>query len=177
MKRVHRLYLILVVVTCCVGCDQVSKGVATKALKYSEPRTYLGNLFRLEYAENTGAFLSMGAKLPPFVRTWLFTVLSGVLLLILLVYVLLHRPFTRRHVFALSLILGGGSSNLIDRITNDGRVVDFMNLGIGNLRTGIFNFADVAIMLGMGLIVLFTFFPKPKPARDQTEGISETEPA
>ena len=33
-------------------------------------------------------------------------------------------------------------------------VIDFMNVGIGSLRTGIFNVADMAIMLGAGILVL-----------------------
>jgi signal peptidase II len=36
-------------------------------------------------------------------------------------------------------------------------VIDFMNLGIGPLRTGIFNVADMAIMLGVGLVLLETY--------------------
>jgi signal peptidase II len=55
-----------------------------------------------------------------------------------------------------SLIVGGGFSNLVDRIFNRGIVVDFMNMGVGGLRTGIFNVADVAIMAGVGLLLLNT---------------------
>ncbi len=121
----------------------------------SPPRTYLAETFRLQYAENTGAFLSLGASLPKVVRTWLFTFLSGGLLIGLLLYMLMSRDLNRQHIFALSMILGGGFSNLIDRMLYDGRVVDFMNMGIGNVRTGIFNFADVLIMVGMSLIILF----------------------
>jgi signal peptidase II len=35
----------------------------------------------------------------------------------------------------------------------DGRVIDFLNVGIGGLRTGIFNVADVAIMVGVALFL------------------------
>lgn len=147
---------------CCIGCDQFSKNLAEKTLKATPAQAYLGNLFRLQYAENTGAFLSMGAELPQFARTWLFTILSGGLLVALFIYVLTSRNLGKKHVFALSLILGGGSSNLIDRVLNDGRVVDFMNMGIGSLRTGIFNFADVVIMAGMGLIILYSLKARAK---------------
>ena len=46
---------------------------------------------------------------------------------------------------------------MIDRIVNDGKVIDFMNMGIGSLRTGIFNMADVLIMVGIAFILLFNF--------------------
>jgi signal peptidase II len=52
-----------------------------------------------------------------------------------------------------ALFIAGGTSNLLDRITY-GMVIDFMNVGIGPLRTGIFNVADMAIMLGAGMLAL-----------------------
>ena len=45
-------------------------------------------------------------------------------------------------------ILAGGIGNLIDRILNNGLVTDFINVGIGPLRTGIFNVADIAFTCG-----------------------------
>jgi len=53
----------------------------------------------------------------------------------------------------MALFVAGGASNLIDRVTY-GMVIDFMNVGIGSLRTGIFNVADMAIMLGAGILLL-----------------------
>jgi signal peptidase II len=52
-----------------------------------------------------------------------------------------------------ALFVAGGASNLLDRITY-GKVVDFMNVGLGPLRTGIFNVADMAIMLGAAIVVV-----------------------
>lgn len=57
-------------------------------------------------------------------------------------------------VISWSLVLSGGIGNLLDRLLHDGRVIDFMNVGIGSLRTGIFNVADVCIMIGISLVVL-----------------------
>lgn len=59
----------------------------------------------------------------------------------------------------LRLALGGAIGNLIDRVRFDGLVIDFMNLGIGPLRTGIFNVADVAISVGAVLLILPHFAP------------------
>jgi signal peptidase II len=64
-----------------------------------------------------------------------------------------RRLSTARFV-ALALIAGGGISNLIDRLLYDGRVTDFLNVGIGALRTGIFNLADMVILAGALLLVL-----------------------
>lgn len=59
----------------------------------------------------------------------------------------------RRSLVGVAIFLAGGASNLLDRITY-GMVIDFMNVGIGPLRTGIFNVADMAIMLGAGFFLL-----------------------
>ena len=175
MDKIRNVYLIILVVGCCVGCDQLSKNLASKTLKFSEPIEYFGNTFRFQYAENTGAFLSLGSGLSESVRTYLFTFLSGGLLILLLIYILGNRNFNQKQIMALSLILGGGSGNLIDRILNNGRVVDFMNMGIGNFRTGIFNIADVVIMVGMGLIIYFSFRDRGKTDSAMTESASDVE--
>jgi len=58
------------------------------------------------------------------------------------------------HRLAVTLVVGGGFGNVIDRIVNNGGVVDFLNVSIGSLRTGIFNVADMAIMLGAEVLLL-----------------------
>ena len=52
-----------------------------------------------------------------------------------------------------ALIVSGGASNWIDRVAT-GSVIDFLNVGIGPFRTGIFNVADVAIVAGIALLLL-----------------------
>lgn len=64
-------------------------------------------------------------------------------------------------VVARSLVLSGGLGNLVDRIINDGRVIDFMNIGIGSLRTGIFNVADVCITVGV-VVLVFQALQRPR---------------
>ncbi len=157
-----RFYMMLIILVTCFGCDQVSKHVAKSTLENAPSLSYLGDTFRLKYAENSGAFLSLGSSLSDTARLWLFEILSGCLLAALLFYILYSRELDRNHTFALSLIFAGGSSNLFDRLVNDGKVIDFMNMGIGGLRTGIFNWADVVIMVGMGLIVLLNFSTSKK---------------
>ena len=151
MKWMTRMALLAVVVTT-VGCDQVSKHLATTHLRNSPPRSYLHDSVRLEYAENTGAFLSLGAGLRPEVRSLLSSAGTGVFLFAC-VFLALRRRWPPVRVLGMSLLFAGGLSNLIDRVVQ-GTVVDFLNVGIGPLRTGIFNVADMAVVLGL---VLFVF--------------------
>ena len=110
---------------------------------------------RFEYAENPGGFLSFGAGWSPETRFWIFTVIVSVMLLGILIFALrISNQTPLLTVIAVALVMGGGLSNLIDRILNEGRVVDFIQVGIGVLRTGVFNIADMAIMTGLGLILL-----------------------
>ena len=60
-------------------------------------------------------------------------------------------------MISLSLVVGGGFGNLADRIFNEGRVIDFMNIGIGSLRTGVFNVADIALSFGIVWFLAVSF--------------------
>lgn len=134
--------------------DQLSKVWAVSYLKSGPRFSYLFDSIRILYAENHGAFLGLGNSLSPNVRFWIFTALVGVFLTALLIYVLIGKDIDRISLISLTLVLAGGFSNFIDRAMNNGGVVDFINMGIGTLRTGIFNIADVYIMIGAGLMIL-----------------------
>ena len=154
MKVANRVALVAFVLGLSVGCDQATKRIAISALKPISGHTYLSDTFRLQYAENKGAFLSLGAGLPERTRFWILTVSVGLLLTGLLIYSLASRKLGPGQVAGYALIVGGGLSNWVDRALNDGAVVDFMNMGIGPVRTGVFNVADVAIMVGIGVLLL-----------------------
>ncbi len=150
-----RLLLMFFLLTACIGCDQSTKAIATQTLSGRAPLSFLGDTVRLQYARNPGAFLGLGADLPPAWRFGIFTAANGLLLLGLLVYLFKRKDLSMVSFIALGLVIAGGIGNLIDRFGSDGRVVDFINLGIGrSFRTGIFNVADVAIMAG-GILLLF----------------------
>ncbi|MBI1851025.1 MAG: signal peptidase II [Planctomycetes bacterium] len=140
------------VVASTVGCDQVSKSLATAHLMGGPRRSFVGDMLRLEYAENAGAFLSLGAGWAPWARTAVFSVGTAIILVACIVWAFRHR-WSLVRLLGLSLVIAGGLSNLADRVVR-GSVVDFLNVGIGPLRTGIFNVADMAILLGIGLVVL-----------------------
>ena len=69
-----RIAILLVMLTACVGCDQGTKYAAKSLLQPSAIHSYLGDTVRVVYAENSGAFLGLGASLPREVRTALFMV-------------------------------------------------------------------------------------------------------
>ena len=169
---VRSVLLALVIAT--IGCDRVTKHFAAESLAGEPRQSFLGDMVRLEYVENTGAFLSLGADLPPAIRTALFTVGNG-LILVATIVMAVRLHWTGLQLFGLALLFAGGASNLADRIVR-GSVIDFMNVGLGPLRTGIFNVADVAILGGVGFL-LFAHFRSshghtPRPSdHDAHEGV------
>lgn len=136
----------------CVGCDQATKILAKSHLASRLPMEYLNGAVRIQYAENTGAFLSLGANLPEEARFILFVLLVGPILITGLAFAFRSDRMAPAQKMGLILAVGGGMGNLIDRIAH-GAVVDFVSLGIGPLRTGIFNLADVAITAGLVLFL------------------------
>ena len=152
MTRIGVRLLLLIAIGATIGCDRVTKHVAATTLSEAPSRSFLADTFRLEYVENTGAFLGLGADWPLGVRTAIFGVGNGLLLVGLAVLAMRVR-WPGRALLGVALFVAGGASNLVDRIAY-GMVIDFMNVGIGSLRTGIFNVADMAIMLGAGILVL-----------------------
>jgi len=160
IMSLYRKLTIIILVSCLsIVVDQITKSIAAEHLpQYSsidDSQSYLLNTVRIGYAENTGVFLGLGNNLSNEMRFGLFVILVSLLLAALLWYLIRNQELTPLSLVGLSLVFSGGVSNLFDRITNNGAVIDFINMGIGSLRTGIFNIADVVIMLGLLLFILF----------------------
>jgi len=108
----------------------MKKNYAAKRLKIKCPFLLDHyNIFRLQYAqyaENKGAFLSFGNRWHKTVNFYLLSVFPGLFLMALLFYIIFYSRNNSFKIAALSLIIGGGSSNIFDRFFNDDRVIDFM---------------------------------------------------
>jgi signal peptidase II len=134
--------------------DQLTKAFFKQLLTPGEVVSLFAGSLLVLPIYNHGAFLGLGAEMSEATRNIVF--IYGVLaILVGLAGWLMRSPrFGRVEVIAIACILGGGLSNLLDRCVYDGRVFDFLNVGIGHLRTGVFNVADVGIMLGGSLLFL-----------------------
>ena len=147
-----RLAILLLVLGCAAGCDQASKHVARNKLGERGCIMMPGGFGEFRLAENPGSFLSFGDALPRPWRFTLFTLGTGVGLAALLAYLVFGRQFSRLLFAGLGLVWAGGVCNLLDRIMRHGLVSDFIYLHLGQFQTGIFNVADVIIMLGGAVI-------------------------
>ena len=79
--RVSAQFVLALAIVLTIGCDRVTKHVATAALAGTGGHSFLADTVRLQYAENTGGFLGVGGDLHPGIRTSVFTVATGAMLL------------------------------------------------------------------------------------------------
>lgn len=135
--------------------DCASKRAVESHLPVGEPQPVLGEVVRLTLSYNTDA--AMGLKLAGEGRGARY-LLAGLSVAALLVLGVLYRRAgqgDRRRAVGVALVVGGAIGNLVDRLRSGAGVVDFIDLGIADVRFWTFNVADVGITLG-ALLLLFT---------------------
>ena len=166
-----RILVVLGIVLLSVILDQWTKELARQFLQGEADQWILGDFFRLTFVENKGAFLSIGAELGEGLRYLLLNIFPTILLVALLIYTIRGKDMGWWQIVALSFIIGGGLSNIYDRLLY-GKVVDFMHMKAFGLQTGIFNIADVSIMIGMFMMLPLMF--KKQDAGDEEATETET---
>ncbi len=137
--------------------DQSTKFLARKYLEAREPIEIWTGHIRLQLVHNTGAFLSMGAEWPGYLR-WTVLIAFVFFFLFFLWRLMIKESSTPKQKTCYAIVLGGGLGNLLDRLLM-GEVTDFLWLGAGPVQTGVFNLADVAILFGI-LVLLLEVHPK-----------------
>lgn len=152
VSRKLRMGVLLLLLLGTVGCDQAAKQLARVRLGDGTIVRLPAGLGELRLAENPGAFLSLGATLPDWMRVWVFTIGVGVGLGALFLYLVCRREMNWLVFLGLALVLGGGISNLIDRVWQAGLVTDYVLLRLGPLHTGVFNLADTLVLIGVGAL-------------------------
>lgn len=124
--------------------DQISKLLVRQWLQPNQSVPVLNNIFHLTYINNPGAAFGIFAYQTP-----LFIILT---LAVIGIIIIAYKQFPVHNrlslKLALALQLGGALGNLLDRI-RFGYVVDFLDFRVWP----VFNLADVAIVLGVGLII------------------------
>ncbi|MCH7529103.1 MAG: signal peptidase II [Candidatus Marinimicrobia bacterium] len=139
-----------------VVLDQLTKFLVRSNVELHSSTPLLGNLLRLTYVENSGIVfgITVGAALP------LFTGFNLLATGIICYYLYRERTGHRATQAALALVLGGAIGNLMDRLMF-GRVVDFIDVGLGSHRWYVFNVADSAVTVGVILYLIISIFVAP----------------
>ena len=155
MSRKNKVFIVLSLIFLICGADRWTKVWATETLAEGPSLVYLNGLFQLTYAENAGAFLGFGGELSREVRFVIFSLIVLIGLGAMFWYII-KKDITRWNLIACAFIIAGGAGNLWDRLFREsGRVIDFMLIEIwGPVRTGVFNIADVFIVIGVLMVLV-----------------------
>lgn len=140
-------WTVLVVV---VVADVITKAIAVYSLVPQRiPHELIGDAVRFTLVYNPGA--AFGLHLGDYSR-WIFMVLTAAALFILGRLYRATRDGDLLRTLAVALVCGGAIGNLIDRIRSAQGVVDFIDVGIGDMRWPTFNIADMAVSIGAFLL-------------------------
>ncbi|SDH12920.1 signal peptidase II [Pedobacter terrae] len=155
MQKIKNLRwsVLLLLLTLNFGCDQISKRIVRTEISDYEHISIIKDRFTLTKVENSGAFLSLGDNMPYIFRLIILTGLPLLFLVYGLYFLFAKRNLTMTMQIALCFLIGGGIGNLYDRIVH-GSVTDFMHMDFYFFQTGVFNFADISIMIGVGTLLL-----------------------
>jgi signal peptidase II len=130
--------------------DFITKALAVRYLQPMHvPHEIIGNVVRFTLAYNPGAAFSM--SLGEHSR-YIFGAFAIVALVILWRLYRSTLPGDTPRVLALGLAWGGAAGNLVDRFRSAQGVVDFIDIGVGNVRFWTFNVADSAVTVGALLL-------------------------
>ena len=162
-----RIIFIITLVFFLVGCDQATKQVAYNQLK-DNSKTEIAGIVHLQYIENDGGMLSLGSNLPDTVKFIIFILIVSVFLAFLFIYIIKIQQEYFLKQFALILILSGGLGNLIDRVFNEGNVIDFIRVRLPLIENGIFNIADFYVTMGF-IMLLLSLLAKQKIIRQEKD--------
>ena len=143
------MILFALVIAAVIAVDQISKILVVQNMEELESVDLIPHVFRLTYIHNEGAAFGMLAD-----HRWVFMVISTIALLALTVYLYRSRKDSKWFTIPLSLIIGGGVANMIDRIRLN-YVVDFCDFYLFPFWKWIFNIADACVVVGAMIIIVY----------------------
>jgi len=131
-----------------VAFDQVTKTIVKQAMTLGESIPVIGDAVRITFVENDGIAFGLHVK-----NAVIFTAISILACILIMVYLWKQRKEGAWLKASLVLVLGGAIGNVIDRVLF-GKVVDFIDVGYKTLRWPVFNVADSAVVIGMGIMIV-----------------------
>lgn len=146
----------------CVILDQLTKILCVKNIALGDSITVIPGVLDFTYIQNRGAaFGSLaGAR-------WVFMIASVVMILLITGYVISSRStMSYPTVITLSLIVGGGIGNMIDRVAL-GYVIDFIDVKFLPFWKWIFNVADSFVCVGAVLLVIIFIAEERKSKKEK----------
>ena len=145
-----------------VALDQWSKWARKTSFKLYQSKPIVQDLFHFTYVTNEGMAFGLSFPGGKHILLVMTILLTGFIVGFLWKEKNGH-PFVK---YGLALILSGAVGNLIDRLLY-GKVIDFLDIMIGNFHWYIFNIADSAVTIGMALFIIHSFFIEHSKSKDK----------
>ncbi|PRO65304.1 signal peptidase II [Alkalicoccus urumqiensis] len=146
-------YIIAAVI---IGFDQLTKWLVVTQMEIGQSIPLITNILYLTSHRNEGAAFGILQG-----QQWLFYIVTVVVVIFLIYLLQKNGEEGRLYKIALALVLGGAIGNFIDRVYM-GAVVDFVDVYIGSYNYPIFNVADSALVVGVIMIIIFTFLDEKR---------------
>jgi len=141
--------------------DQATKLWVRADFALGESREIIADFFYFTYLRNPGAAWGILGG-----HNTVLTLLSIVMLAVIFIFRRSFLSDTWEHRVALGLMVGGIIGNLMDRV-RFGYVVDFLDFRIFGYPWPVFNVADSAICVGVGIYVISSLWLSTHPLHDQ----------
>ena len=132
--------------------DCATKRAVEHRLTIGETKPVVGDVVRLTLSYNRNA--AMGVDVGGDSRRTVLSALTFAALLILGILYHRTRPADRLRVIGVALVAGGAFGNLLDRLRSSAGVVDFIDVGVAQVRFWTFNVADMGITVGAVLLLI-----------------------
>lgn len=131
--------------------DILSKIVVINYLQLEESVKVINNFLYLTYVRNTGAAWSILSN-----NSYVVLGISLLIIVGIIWYIWKNKIDNRFEEVAYSLVLGGAIGNFINRLFY-GYVIDFIDIKIFGYDYPIFNLADVFIVIGVILLIIYSW--------------------
>ena len=152
---------LLGVIVVIVTLDQWSKWAIKTSFQLYESKPVIQDIFHFTYVTNDG--MAFGLSFPG--GKHILLVMTILLTGFIVGFLWKEKDGHPLVKYGLALILSGAIGNLIDRLFY-GKVVDFLDVMVGNFHWYIFNVADSAVTVGMVLFIIHSFLIE-EPSEDK----------
>lgn len=151
--------------------DRVTKYLVESNMDLGESIPFIPKVLDFTFIHNEGGAWGILSG-----KTWLLVVFTAVVMAGCVYFLIKNGKKSPLLFWAICLILSGGVGNMIDRIFNDGKVIDFFRTLF--IEYPIFNVADITVVIGTGLLILYFMLDLIKEQKpENTEKAVEVESA
>lgn len=153
MKQLKRFYWIALSLIL-VFLDQLTKYIVVQKIPVNDSIVVIPGFFSFSHVRNTGAAFGLFAD-----QRWVFMLFTTVVLIVAVVLLLSGKVKNHWGIVSLSMIIGGGIGNMIDRVLW-GEVIDFFAFNFWGYQFAVFNVADIFVCVGTFILAFYIFFSR-----------------